>query len=489
MRPRILQVAAEAVPLMKTGGLGDVVGALPAALHAVDNDVRVLMPGYGAAIERARAAGPVETVAGWDDARLLEGRLPGGCRIWLYETPAFTARGKCPYDRPDGTPWPDNAQRFDEFARVAAAIAADRLGLGWVPDLVHCHDWHTGLVPVHLQLARAPVASVFTIHNLAYQGLFPRPTRVALGLPGWLDDWQALEFHGQMSFIKGGICFADRVTTVSATYAREITTPAFGEGLAGLLAHRGTDLSGIANGIDIDRWDPATDPALPARFDADNPAGKHEARAALLAETGLRAGARTPVIAYIGRLARQKGVDVLLRALEEITRLPAVVIVLGTGDPKLRRSLERAARARPDRIHVYYGFDEGFARRIYAGADMLVMPSRFEPCGLAQLNGMRFGTIPVVRRTGGLAETVVDTTADTLNDGTATGFQFDVDRPTELVATLRRARALFIKPSRWRRLVSNAMRRDSSWTRSARAYATLYDEAAAARFARLPPHT
>lgn len=483
---RVLHVAGEVVPLMKTGGLGDVAGALPDALHALGHDVRVLMPGYGGAVARARAGSTVDTVAEWDDARLLATRLPGGCPVWLYETPEFSARGEHPYDRPDATPWPDNAERFDELARVTAAIADDRLGLGWRPDIVHAHDWHTGLVPVHLLLARVPAASVFTVHNLAYQGLFPLVRRWQLGLPGWLEHWQALEFRGLFSFIKGGLVFADRVTTVSATYAREITTPAFGEGLEGLLAWRGSDLSGIANGIDTDAWNPATDPALPAHYDTDDPSGKRDCRAALLDETGLRAGARTPIVAYIGRLASQKGVDVLLGALEEINRLPAAVVVLGAGDRTLRRDLERAARARPEKVYVQSGFDEHFARRIYAGADLLVMPSRFEPCGLGQLNAMRYGTIPVVRRTGGLAETVVDTTTDTLNDGTATGFQFEVDHPDALAAALRRARALFIKPTRWHRLVANAMRRDSSWTRSAHAYAALYDEAAEARFARLP---
>jgi starch synthase len=484
---RVLHVAAEVQPLIKTGGLADVTGALPDALHTLGEDVRILMPGYGGAIERARASARLQTIAEWPGARLLETRLPGGCRIWLYETAAFRRRAGSPYDDPQGVPWPDNAERFDEFARVATAVADDALGLDWRPDIVHAHDWHTGLLPVHMQLARVPAATVFTIHNLAYQGLFPLATRNALGLPGWLDHWEALEFDQHMSFIKGGIGFADRVTTVSATYAREIITPVAGAGLEGLLAWRGADLVGIANGIDTQRWNPARDPALPAPYDADQPDGKREARSALLRETGLQAEETMPVIAYIGRLAEQKGVDLLVEALAQIIAQPAVVVVLGSGDPVLRDALKRAARARPDRVFVRFDFDEAFAHRIYGGADMLLMPSRFEPCGLSQLNAMRYGTIPIVRRTGGLAETVVDTDRATLADGTATGFQCDGDDGDALAATVRRASDCFADPQTWRTLIDHAMRRDSSWGRSARAYRALYRDALNARHRRLPP--
>jgi starch synthase len=484
---RILHVAAEVQPLLKTGGLADVAGALPDALHTLGEDARILMPGYGRALERARASARLRTVTEWPGARLLETQLPGGCRVWLYETPGFSQRGASPYDGPDGNPWPDNAERFDEFARVATAIADDALGLDWRPDIVHAHDWHTGLVPVHMQLARVPAATVFTIHNLAYQGLFPLATRSALGLPGWLDHWTALEFGGYMSFIKGGIGFADRVTTVSETYAREITTPAFGSGLEGLLAWRGEDLVGITNGIDTRTWNPARDPALPAPYDADQPEGKRAAREALLRETGLEADEKTPVIAYIGRLAEQKGVDLLVAALARIIAQPAVVIVLGSGDPVLGDALKRARHARADRVYARFEFDEGLAHRIYGGADMLLMPSRFEPCGLSQLNAMRYGTIPIVRRTGGLAETVVDTDHTTLADGSATGFQFDEDDADALAVTVQRACDYFAQPEHWRALVDHAMRRDSGWARSARAYRALYRDTLNARHRRLPP--
>lgn len=484
---RVLHVAAEVQPLIKTGGLADVAGALPDALHTLGEDVRILMPGYGRALERARASARLRTIAEWPGARLLETRLPGGCRIWLYETAAINQRGASPYDRLDGTPWPDNAECFDEFARVATAIADDTLGLEWRPDVVHAHDWHTGLVPVHIQLARVPAATVFTIHNLAYQGLFPLATRAALGLPGWLDHWEALEFDGRMAFIKGGITFADRVTTVSETYAREITTAAFGAGLEGLLAWRGEDLVGIANGIDTHLWDPARDPALPVTYDADQPEGKREARSALLRETGLQADGSMPVIAYIGRLAEQKGVDLLVEALARIIAQPAVVIVLGSGDPVLRDALKRANKARPERVYARFEFDEALAHRIYGGADMLLMPSRFEPCGLSQLNAMRYGTIPIVRRTGGLAETVVDTDRFTLADGTATGFQFDGDDAEALAATVQRACDYFAQPEAWRTLIDHALRRDSGWNRSAKAYRALYNDTLNARRRHLSP--
>lgn len=484
---RILHVAAEVMPLMKTGGLGDVAQALPTALRALGHDARVLMPAYGAAIEHARGAGELRVAAQWGTARLLETELPGGCPLWLYETPAFLQRGEYPYAAPDGAPWPDNAECFDQLARVAAAVADDALGLGWRADVVHGHDWHAGLLPVHLQLARVPAASVFTIHNLAYQGLFGIDVRAHLGLPAWLDHWQALEYGGLLSFMKGGLVFADRITTVSETYASEIRTAPRGEGLEGVLAERGADLVGIVNGIDTEAWDPARDPHLPAAYDADDSGGKAEARRALLAETGLEAAAGVPVVAYVGRLARQKGVDTLLAALERIVELPAAVVVLGTGETDLQRELERAAAARPGRIHAAIGFDEGLAHRVYAGADLLVMPSHYEPCGLAQLNAMRYGTIPVVHRTGGLAETVTDATENALADGSATGFQFDEVTSAALVSALQRAHELFNRPDDWRRLVTAAMHRDSSCVRSARAYATLYEEAISARRRYLPP--
>lgn len=483
---RILHVAAEVMPLMKTGGLGDVAAALPAAQHGLGDDVRVLMPGYGGAIERARAGGELRVVAQWGSARLLETTLPGGCPLWLYETAEFGSRGEYPYGAPDGTPWADNAERFDEFARVAASVADDALGIGWRADVVHGHDWHVGLLPVHMQLARVPAASVFTIHNLAYQGLFDMAVRTRLGLPGWLEHWQALEFRELFSFIKGGLVFADRVTTVSETYAQEICTPALGEGLEGVLAARGADLVGIANGIDTDLWNPARDPYLPAAYSADDPSGKATARQALLDEAGLEADAATPVIAYVGRLSEQKGIDALLAAMKHIMALPAAVVVLGAGDPRLERELEWAQARWPGQVQVTLGFDEGLAHRIYAGADMLVMPSRFEPCGLAQLNAMRYGTIPVVHRTGGLAETVDDASEDALAQRNATGFQFDEVTPEALVEVLRRAHRLFNDPQRWQRLVRAAMRRDSSWSRSARAYGEVYEQALGARRRFLP---
>jgi len=486
---RILHVAGEVHPFQKTGGLADVVGALPDALHALGFDVRVLMPGYGAALERARNDGPLDVIAHWRNGRLLASTLPRGCPIWFYETEAFIERWGNPYDDAAGFPWPDNADRFDELARVAAAVADDAMGVGWRPDVVHAHDWHTGLLPVHLMLARVPAASVFTVHNLAYQGLFELAARERLGLPGWLEHWQALEFRGLLSFMKGGLGFADKATTVSHSYAREIRRPEFGEGLDGLLASRGADLVGIANGIDTETWNPATDPNLPATYSADAPEGKAAARNALLQETGLKAGARTPILAFVGRLAAQKGIDILCDALDELVALPAAVVVLGSGDPAIRARLEAAAKRHPTRVHVTFAFDEPYAHRLYAGADMLLMPSRFEPCGLSQLNAMRYGTIPVVQRTGGLIETVTDFTETGLADGRASGFQFDRLAAATLVAAVRRARDEFRRPARWRQLMTNAMRRDVSWTRSAREYAALYEDALDVRRRRFPHHT
>lgn len=478
---RILHVSAEVQPLMKTGGLADVAGALPAALHRLGHDTRVLMPGYGAALERLQALGPIREHALMGSARLVEGHLPGGCPVWLLDTPSLRARGENPYVDARGRPWPDNAECFNALATTAVALAQGDAGIDWQADVLHAHDWHAGLVPVHAMLRRVPAATLFTIHNLAYQGRFPLTMLDELGLPGWLAHWQALEHDGLMSFIKGGIAFADRVTTVSRTYAEEIRTPGFGEGLDGLLRHRGDDLSGITNGIDTEVWNPKTDPALARNFDAQRPAGKRDCRAALLGEAGLVAEKDMPIIAWVGRLTRDKGADLLLRTLPELVALPAVVVILGSGDRALEQSVAAAARARKSKVRFYRGFDESLAHRVFAGADMLLMPSRHEPCGLAQLNAMRYGTVPVVHATGGLAETVTDFDAAAETGEEPTGYHFHEDKPAALLAAARRAVDCFRKPRSWRRLVVAGMRRDSSWDASARAYIDLYREIASPR--------
>ncbi len=477
---RILFVASEAHPLIKTGGLGDVAGALPAALQTEGHDVRLLLPGYRGALERAGrleevtrlTLPPAATVA-----RLMEGRLPGSqVPVWLADCPAAYDRDGGPYLDPLGHPWEDNAVRFALLARVAAAIALGQAGIAWRPDVVHANDWQTALTPVFMKDAAQRPASVFTVHNLAYQGLFDRTLLGRLGLPESLWSPESLEFHGQLSFIKGGLVYSDMLSTVSPTYAREIRTPDFGCGLDGLLRHRADRLAGILNGIDDSEWDPARDPRIAHHYDCGHIPGKYANKRALQAENSLEENPRAPLLGMVSRLVRQKGIDLVLEAIPHLMQERAQLVFLGSGERSYEDALRSAQRRYPGRIAVRIGFDEGAAHRIESGADMFLMPSRFEPCGLNQLYSLRYGTVPIVRRIGGLADTVVDATAASLQAGTATGIAFDGDSVEALVAALTRALALYADAPAWHRLMVSGMQRDFSWRESARRYADLYRE-------------
>ncbi len=486
---RILFVAAELAPYIKVGGLGDVAASLPRALAAAGEDIRIFVPGHAPAIE---AAGPPlrvhEIGTRFGQAALLEFRLPGTeIPVWMLRAPGFSDRPGPPYAHADGRPYADDAQRFDFFARVAAAIAADAFDLGWQADIVHCNDWHTGLVPVHMLLERVQAASVFTIHNLAYQGLFPEPTLEALNLPTWLWHFQALEFNGQLSFIKGGLNFADRITTVSPTYAREILTPAYGEGLDGLLNHRAKALRGILNGIDGDLWNPGTDSFLTYHYSGESARGKSSQRRLLREAFKLPARRGYPLLAMVTRLTYQKAIDIVLDALPQLLERKLQLIVLGTGAPEFEQALREFAALHPRQLAVITGYDEALAHRIYAGADMFLMPSRFEPCGLSQMYALRYGAVPIVRRCGGLADTVVDATD--VHSGTGaveTGFSFDATDAEDLISTVDRACTAFSERGRWRVLMRNGMGQDFSWTRSAVDYQETYTNALTASRARTP---
>ncbi|HHM04654.1 MAG TPA: glycogen synthase GlgA [Gammaproteobacteria bacterium] len=476
MRPRkILFVASEAHPLMKTGGLGDVAGALPAALQALHQDVRLVMPAYRAAMRRAGNI-RIASLALEEDphpVRILETTLPGSeVTVWLVDSAPHFDRNGNPYTGPDGHDWPDNPERFSVFARAVTALALDQAGLAWRPDVVHCNDWQSGLVPALLHGLPGRPATVFTIHNLAYQGIFAAEHFWRQKLPGHLWSPEGVEFYGNLSFIKGGLVYADRLNTVSPTYAREITTPEFGCNLDGLLRARADRLCGILNGADYSVWDPVHDPYLSHHYSAGNLDGKAANKAALQRETGLPVSAETPVIGLVGRLAAQKGVDLVLSALPALLSRPVQTVLLGSGDAQLEQTLKTLAEQYPDRLHVTIGFSEEFAHRIEAGADLFLMPSRYEPCGLNQIYSLRYGTLPVVRRTGGLADTVVDA-----SDGPrrATGFVFSDPSPEALLEALSRALALYRRPRAWRRLQRNAMAQDFSWANSARNYLKLYE--------------
>ncbi|KPV40071.1 glycogen synthase [Thiohalorhabdus denitrificans] len=475
---RILFVTSEVHPFVKTGGLADVSASLPHALHELGHDVRVLVPGYADALRRAGNLPVVEAwrgLPGGPKARLRAARLPdSGVPVWMLDTPGFSDRPGNPYLAPDGEPHPDNADRFHRLARAAAGIAGDRAGLDWRPDVVHCNDWQTGLVPVRMLLERIPAAAVFTIHNLAYQGLFPHATFQGLGLPPWLWHPEALEFHGHLSFMKGGAVFADRLTTVSPSYAREIHTAEHGWGLQGLFRQRAADLTGILNGIDHRAWDPTTDPYLPAHFSGEDLAGKRDVKAALQGELGLEADPEAPLLGVVSRLADQKGIDLLLGAARGILARGAQLAVVGTGDRYYETALRRLAEYNPGKVGIHLGFSEALAHRVEAGADLLLMPSRFEPCGLNQLYALRYGTVPVVRAVGGLADSVVDATSDALAAGRATGIAFSGDTAAALTAAVDRALKLYRDGPRWRRMQAAGMEQDFTWERSAAEYVEVY---------------
>lgn len=478
---KVLFVASEVHPLIKTGGLADVGGSLPPALHALGCDVRVLMPAYRDAVAKAAKLERIaELVLPGVHApvALLEGTLPGTrVKIWLVDyAPAYDRPGN-PYLAPGGQPWHDNAERFALLAQVATRIALGQAKLGWRPQVVHCNDWQAGLVPALLALEPKRPATVFTIHNLSYQGLFPYRTFVDLGLAQTLWSHHALEFHEQMSFIKGGIVFADRVNTVSPHYAEEIQTPEFGCGLDGLLRHRADRLSGILNGIDPKVWDPAKDPHLAQRYSARRFSDKAPNKLALRKAFKLRRAARTPLVGMVGRLVHQKGIDLVLDALPRLATLDLQLAILGTGERRYEDGLREAAARRHRWLSVRIGYDESLAHLIEGGADMFLMPSRFEPCGLNQLYSLRYGTIPIVRRAGGLADTVVDADADHLRAGTATGIVFEAASADALFDAVHRACVLYEDERQWMKLALTGMRQDFNWRESAGHYVALYKTA------------
>ncbi len=476
---KVLFATSEAHPLAKTGGLGDVCGSLPPALRELGADMRLLLPAYP---EAKRVAGSLRAVAQVPltisdvPATLLEGVLPGSdVVLWLVDhAPAFAREGH-PYLDASGEPWPDNAQRFAVFCDVALALARGRTHVAWRPDIVHCHDWQTGLVPALLAPHDDRPTTIFTIHNLAYQGLFPAETFTTLALPRALWSLHALEFYGQLSFIKGGLAFADRLTTVSPTYAREIQTPAFGSGLDGLLRERADRLTGILNGIDVAEWNPATDKHLAQRYSARSLARKKANKLALQQEMRLPGDPERPLIGMIGRLVEQKGFDLALGAWPDLAERQAQLVVLGGGESRFESAWRELQRRYPEQVAVHIGYNEALAHRIEAGADMFLMPSRFEPCGLNQMYSLRYGTPPIVRRVGGLADTVIDAAPETLADGTATGIVFDDATPAALALAVTRALTLYADKHNWRALALAGMRQDFSWRKSAQEYLALYE--------------
>ncbi len=481
-RLHVLFVTPEIAPWVKAGGLGDVAQALPAALASAGADVRVLVPAYPAlkrAFPQARRVDEFSDAGGAFAAARLLSAEHAPFPLYLIECDSYYDRPGGPYQSPENQDWADNHLRFGLLSRIAS-FAGTRGFDGWRPDLIHCNDWQGGLAPAYLaREAGAHAASVMTVHNLAYQGLFAPELLPALGLPPALHAEQTIALWGRISFLKAGLRYADALTTVSPTYAREIQGAELGFGLEGLLQERNDVLSGILNGIDEATWNPAQDAFLAERYDATQLERKRANTRALRNELGLAAGDDAPLLGMIARLVEQKGADLVIAAAPELLRAGAQLAVLGQGEARFEDALRGLAAQHPGAISVRIGFDEGLAHRIEAGADLFLMPSRFEPCGLNQLYSMRYGTPPIVRRTGGLADSVRD--PQDVPPGEATGFVFDAAEPGALLATVQRALAALRDTAAWRRLQLNGMRADFSWRASAHAYLDVYQRAVAAR--------
>ncbi len=479
MSLRVLSVASEAVPWVKTGGLADVAGALPAALAPHGVAMTTLIPGYRDVL--ARLGKRPRTAHRWADLFGGPARLLAKDQMLVLDAPHLFDRPGRPYGDDAGHDWPDNWRRFAAFGRAAADVAGGAAkGLRF--DLLHAHDWQAGLAPAYLRFAPSrpaapPVPAVMTIHNMAFQGYFAAEVFAGLGLPAAAWAMDGVEYHGGVGLLKAGLESAAAITTVSPTYAREIRLPEFGMGLDGLIRARGSVVHGIVNGIDTGEWDPAGDPALAARYTAETLPARAANRAALEAEFGLEPG-EGPLFIVVSRLTWQKGMDVLLEALDHLVWLGGRLALLGTGDAALEAGFHAAAARHPGRIGVRIGYDEALSHRMQGGGDAILVPSRFEPCGLTQLYGLRYGCVPVVARTGGLADTVIDANVAALAVGAATGVQFDGVSPASLRDALDRTFALWRTPEAWRAVQQAGMAQDFSWARSGAAYAALYRQLA-----------
>ncbi len=481
---KILFASSEVHPLVKTGGLADVSGSLPIALREQGQDVRIIMPAYRQCLSALTDLKTVATIkfdGYYLPVDILQGTLPDSdVVLWLVHSPHHFDRDGGPYGKPDGGDWEDNAARFALFSRAVAALAMDQANLGWKPDLLHCNDWQTGLAPALLSEQKNRPATVFTIHNLAYQGLYQKAVFDALDLPKSLWQPNGVEFYDLMSFMKGGLIYADHITTVSPTYADEICTYEFGYGLEGLLTDRAEQgrLTGILNGIDNEEWDPNNDPHLAKSFSVKSIRNKLVNKEALQQQFGLPEKEGVLLMGLVSRLVPQKGIDLTLDAVKRLLDDDANIqlVCLGSGDPSYEQDL-RVLRARfPDRVAIHIGYSEPMAHQIEAGSDVFLMPSRFEPCGLNQLYSLRYGTLPIVRNTGGLADSVVDASEENRQLGTATGFKFEQSTAQALQQTIQDAIELFQRPRIWRKLMITAMESDYSWQKSAEKYIELYEQ-------------
>lgn len=469
---KVLAVASEIYPLVKTGGLGDVAGALPAALLRQGVSVRTLVPGYPAVLAEIKNRKALHRYADlFGGKAALVGAKAKGLDIIVLDAPHLFNRPGNPYLSPDGKDWPDNGQRFAALARAAADIGQGAIK-GYTPDILHLHDWQAALAAVYVKFEGGP-KTVVTVHNIAFQGQFPASLFASLGLPAAAFAIDGVEYYGKVGFLKGGLQCADALTTVSPTYANEIQTPDYGMGLDGLLRSRRDVLTGIVNGIDTVVWNPEKDSALPDTYTAATLERRLANKRALEKRFGLDAGDGI-LHGIVSRLTWQKGMDIFAGALNALVASGARLALIGTGEAAIEKSILASAARQKGRIGVVIGYDEAIAHLIQGGADTILVPSRFEPCGLTQLHGLRYGCVPVVARTGGLADTIIDANDAALATGSATGFQFTpVDGPS-LEIVLNRASRLYNDRAQWTSMQRRGMETDVSWDRSAAAYTTLY---------------
>ena len=482
--PKVLFVTSEVFPLCKTGGLGDVSAALPAALRELKVDIRLLVPGYPSVLsglKYKRKLAEFNLLPHFPPTTLFSSRLRINESV---SVPLYVIH--CPelYQRPGGIylddnrqDWPDNARRFGLLSKIGALLASNTSPLSWIPDIVHCNDWQSGLTPAYLHYTSGKkAASLITLHNLAFQGCFSPDEVIKLGLPPESFNVQGVEYYGDMSFLKAGIYYATRITTVSPTYAQEIQHQSLGFGLQGLLAERSDVITGIINGIDTTIWNPATDPYIVKKYSSHNLASKKVNKLALQREMGLEENGEIPLFAGISRLSYQKGYDILLQIAPMLVKLPAQLVLLGKGDQSLEKQLVALAQTTPGKIAVHIDYDEALSHRINASADCFLMPSRFEPCGLNQMYSQHYGTPPIVHATGGLIDTVIDLPFETPADISASGFHFHEMTEDAFMNAIRRAVDAYYKARLWKTLQHNGMRKDFSWRSSALAYLSIYSQ-------------
>ncbi len=485
---RILFVTSEAFPLIKTGGLADVSGALPAALQEVDADVRILIPGYPAVLDKLINPKFLATISNLPHVgaiNVILGEMPGTkVPVMAIASVGLYQRDGGPYVDATGNDWEDNPYRFGTLSLVAAILSGDQSPLkDWAPDITHCNDWQSGLTPAFMHFMRASriqmkqAKSVLSIHNLAFQGCYGADWVTRLGLPAESFQMNGVEYYGQLSFLKAGIFYADGLSTVSPTYAKEIQTEAYGFGMQGLLTARGNEIYGILNGLDTHEWNPATDPHLAEHYDADNLAGKQVVKATLQTKLGLNEEAKIPLLGVVSRLTHQKGLDMLLACAESLLiQNGCQLAVLGSGDASLEQGYRDLAKRFLGQVSVTIGYNEALSHQIMAGCDIFVMPSRFEPCGLNQMYGLRYGTPPVVTNTGGLADSVQDSNEASINNKTATGFVMPEASTSALLSATERALDYYQDEKAWKAIQENGMHQNLDWTKSAKAYMAMYKE-------------